>query len=72
MEGSISIERTVLVNIDHMLSTTDRGTVAIGGIVVATIELVEDEGRAVAANVLDLGQLVMRHDVARWVARVGG
>jgi hypothetical protein len=61
-----------LVNINHILGSTDRAAVAIGGIVVSTVELVQDQSRAVTADVLDLGQLVMRHEVTCRVTGVRG
>lgn len=65
-------QRTILVNVNHVLGTTDRAAVAIGGVVVATVELVQDQGCAVTANVLDLGQLIMRHEVTGGVTGVRG
>lgn len=64
--------RTILVDVNHILGATDRAAVAIGGIVVATVELVQDQGRAVTADVLDLGQLLMRDKVTRRVSGVRG
>jgi len=55
-----------------MLSTTDGAAVTVGGIVVTAIELIQDEGGAVTADVLDLGQLLVRHEVASGVTRVRG
>lgn len=64
--------RTILVDVNHILGTTDRAAIAIGGVVVATVELVQDQGCAVTADVLDLSQLIMRHEVTGGVTRVGG
>lgn len=55
-----------------MLGSTNRAAVTIGCIVVATVELVQNQSRAVTANILDLGQLVMRHKVTRRVTGVRG
>lgn len=61
-----------MVDVNHILGATDRAAVAIGGIVVATVELVQDQGRAVTADILDLGQLLMRDKVTGRVPGVRG
>lgn len=65
-------KRTILVDIDDMLGSTDGAAVAVGGIVVAAIELIENKGGAVTADVLDLSQLIVRHEVTSGVTRVRG
>lgn len=64
--------RTILVDVNHILGATDRAAVAIGGIVVATVELVQDQSRTVTADILDLGQLLMRDKVTCRVSGVRG
>jgi hypothetical protein len=64
--------QTILVHIDDVLGSTDGAAVAVGGIIIAAIELIKNEGGAVTANVLDLSQLVVRHEVASRVTRIGG
>lgn len=53
-------------------SSADGRAVAVAGVVVARVKLVADQGGALAADVLDLGQLRILHDAAGRVARVGG
>lgn len=65
-------KRTILVDIDDMLGTTDGAAVTVRGIVVAAIELIQNEGGAVTADVLDLSQLLVRHEVTGGVTRVRG
>lgn len=55
-----------------MLGSTDGAAVAVGGIIVAAVELIKNEGGAVTADVLDLSQLLVRYKVASGVTRVGG
>lgn len=64
--------RTILVDVDDVRGTADRAAVAVGRIVVAAVELIQDEGGTVPADVLDLFQLVMGDKVAGRVTRVRG
>lgn len=65
-------KQTILVDVNHIGGAADGGAVAVGGVVVTTVELIQNQGRAVTANVLDLCQLVVLHEVAGWVTRVRG
>ena len=53
-------------------SRADGGAVAVARVVVARVELVADQGGALAADVLDLGQLRVLDDEAGRVARIRG
>lgn len=64
--------RTILVDINDVLGTTDGGTIAVSGVVVSTVELVQNQSSTVTADVLDISQLVLGNEVAGRVTRVGG
>jgi len=51
---SIDDEYVVLVYVFDVVGGRDDGAVAVGGVVVSAVELVHDQGCAVAADVLDL------------------
>lgn len=55
-----------------MLGTTDSGTVAVSGVVVSTVELVQNQSSTVTADILDIGELVLGDKVAGRVTGVGG
>lgn len=69
---AVDNEDVVFVDVDDVLRGADGGAVAVAGVVVARVELVRDEGGALAADVLDLGQLGVGDDAAGGVPRVGG
>lgn len=60
-----------MVDIHHVRRTTDGGTVAIGGVVVASVELIKNQRGSVSADVLDTRQLFVGHEMSSGVARVG-
>jgi hypothetical protein len=65
-------EDVVEVDVDDVGGGGEGGPVAVGGVVVARVEFVEDEGGAVTADILDEGEFFGVELVAGWVARVGG
>lgn len=69
---AVDDEDVVLVDVDDVFGGADGGAVAVAGVVVARVELVRDEGGALPADVLDLGQLGVGDDAAGGVPRVGG
>lgn len=57
----------IIVDILDVLSSTDDGAVAVVEVVVAAIKLVHDQGRSLAAKVLNFGKLRVRDDLSRWI-----
>lgn len=65
-------ENIVVINVLDVFGGRNHGAVAFGGVVVAAVELVHDEGGTVTADVLNLAQFRIRDHLACGVARVGG
>lgn len=70
LRQSVDQDHVVLVDVLDVGSRRDGAAVAVGTVVVARVELVKDQCRAVSANVLDQGQLFGMQCVARRVARI--
>lgn len=69
---TVNDEHIVGVNVLDIVGSRDDSAVAVGRVVVAAIELIHDQGRAVTANVLDLGEFRVGDHLAGGVARVRG
>ena len=69
---TIDQEDVILVHIDDVVSSAHCSTVAIASVIVTTVELVHDQCCSITAQVLDLCKLRILHNLAGWVARVGG
>lgn len=63
--------RTILVNIDNVLSTTQRRSIAVSGVVITTIKLIQDQGGTITANILNLGKIWVFNNVTSGITRVG-
>jgi hypothetical protein len=48
-----------LIDVDDVGGTADRRTITVSGVVVATVEFIQNERCAIPADVLDLSKLVM-------------
>ena len=64
--------QTILVDILHVRCTADRRAITIRRVVVATVELIQNQRRAIPTNILDARQLLIGDEVTRGVTGVGG
>lgn len=69
---AVNEQDVVVVDVYNIGGCGDSGPVTIMVVVVARIELVEDESRAVTADVLNTRQLFNGQGMTSWVSRVGG
>lgn len=60
-----------MVDVHHVGSTTDSRSITVSGVVVAAIELIQDQRSAISANVLNLRQLFIGHKMSGGIAGVG-
>jgi hypothetical protein len=56
LSETINDQDIVLVNVIDVLCGTDGGTIAVGGIVISTVELIHDQCGSVTADILNLGE----------------
>lgn len=68
---SIDNEHVVIVNIDDVVCRANDGAIAVRRVVVPAVELIHDESRAVAAEILNLGEFRVHHHLSRWITWVG-
>jgi hypothetical protein len=71
LSQAVDDEDVVLVYVVNVVCCGDDGAVAVGCIVITAVELVHDQRGAVAADVLDLGELRVGESTTGRVARVG-
>lgn len=64
--------QTILVDVLHVRRTADRRAITIRRVVVATVELIQNQRRAVPTDILDARQLLIGDEVTRGVTGVGG
>ena len=69
---AVDDQHVILVDVDDVGCRADDRAVAVGGVVVAAVELVHDQGGAIAAEILDVGQLRVDHHLPRRVSGVRG
>jgi len=69
---TIDDQDIVLVNVVDVLRGTDRGAVAVGSIVVSTVELIHDQRSSITADVLNLGEFGVLDYFSGGIAGVGG
>lgn len=72
LSKAIYDQYVVLIHILDVLSRGNRRPIAVRSVIVATVELIHDEGGAVTADILDLCELGVLDDFAGRVARVRG
>lgn len=63
-------KQTVCIDVLHVRRTANGRAIAAGGVIVAAVELIQDQRRAVSADFLDLGQLAIRHKMAGRIAGI--
>ncbi len=63
-------DHIVVIHILDIIGGGHSSTVTIGGVVVAAVELIHDQSSSITADVLNLGELRVLHDLACWVTRV--
>lgn len=62
--------RTILIDIDNVGGTADCRAITVSGVIVTTVEFIQNERCAISADVLDLGKLVIRDEVSSRVTGV--
>lgn len=67
---AVDDDNIVFIDIFDILGGTDDGTVTFVQIVIATVELIHDQGGTVAAKILNLRELRVGYDLARGVTWV--
>jgi hypothetical protein len=72
LSKTIDDQDIVLVDVVNVLCGTDGGTVAVGGVVISTVELIHDESGSITAYVLNLGELGVLDYFAGGITGVGG
>lgn len=69
---AVNDEDIVFVDVFDVVSGGDDGAVTVGGVVVTAVEFVHDQGGAVTADVLDLGEFWVGDHLTGGVSGVGG
>jgi hypothetical protein len=72
LSKTIDDQDIVLVNVVNVLCGTDGGTIAVGGVVVSTIEFIHDESGSITAYILNFGEFGVLDYFSRGIAGVGG
>lgn len=71
MRGVVGEEkRTIFVYVNYVSSTTDGRAITASAVVVATVELIQDQGCTISADILDQSELGIGDEVASWITRV--